>query len=82
MICTLLRKPLMGTVVQSLMDFHVCGMNIDACRIGYSSNEPDSGANFYRNRDQAMPENRTNYFRGDDGVVKVFPPRWVGSPPT
>lgn len=48
-------------------------MNIDACRVGYSSNEPDSGANFYRNRNQAMSENRTNYVRGDDGVVKSVP---------
>lgn len=73
MICTLLRKPLTGTVVQTFSDFQAGGMNIDASRVGYSSNEPDSGANFYRNRDQAMPENRTNYFGGDDGVVKSVP---------
>lgn len=73
MICTLLRKPLAGTVVQTFTDCQAGGLNIDACRVGYSSNEPDSGANFYRNRNQAMPENRTNYFRGDDGVVKSVP---------
>ena len=49
------------------------GINIDASRIGYAENEPDSGANFYRNRDLAMPENRMNYFGGDGLVVKSIP---------
>ena len=74
-IITVTRKPIEGTVARNVLKWGCGGINIDASRIGYSANEPDSGANFYRNRDQAMPENRTNYFRGDDGVVKSIPPK-------
>lgn len=73
MLITLARKPPQGSVVQNALQ-HGCGaLNVDATRIGYAANEPDSGANFYRNRGLAMPENRTNYFRGQDGVVKSVP---------
>lgn len=73
LVITIARKPLNGTVAANAMVWGCGGINIDASRIGYSADEPDSGANFYRNRDLAMPENRTNYFRGDDGVVKSIP---------
>ena len=36
MICTLLRKPLTGTIIQTLTDFQGGGMNIDASRVGKS----------------------------------------------
>ena len=73
MLITLARKPLTGSVAANCLN-HGCGaLNVDATRIGYAANEPDSGANFYRNRGMAMPENRTNYFRGPDGTVKSTP---------
>ena len=71
---TVARKPLMGgTLAKNAMKHGTGGLNIDGCRVGYGANEPDSGANFYRHRNQSMPENRTNYFGGTDGVCKSTP---------
>jgi len=76
LVITVTRKPLdvtTSTVATNALKHGVGGINIDAPRVSYAVNEPDSGANFYRNRGQAMPENRTNYFRGEDHVVKSTP---------
>jgi hypothetical protein len=72
-VVTIARKPFSGSVTKNVLD-HGCGaLNIAASRVAYGKNEPDSGANYYRHRDQAMPKNRTNYFRGKDHVVVSVP---------
>jgi site-specific DNA-methyltransferase (adenine-specific) len=70
----LARKPFKGTVAQNVLAHGTGGLNIDGCRVKISSNEPDSGAMFYKNRGLPMPENRQNYFgQGEDRVTKCAP---------
>lgn len=61
------RKPLASsTVAANVLDHGTGALNINATRIRSGSAEPDSGAMFYKNRGLPMPENRTNYFQGED----------------
>lgn len=69
----LFRKPLVGSVVENVLEHGTGALNIDGCRIQPSSNEPDSGAMYYRNRGLPMPQNKQNYFGGKDGVVECDP---------
>lgn len=69
----LFRKPLNGSVVENVLEYGTGAMNIDGCRIQPSTNEPDSGAMYYKNRGLPMPANKQNYFRGKDGVVECDP---------
>jgi site-specific DNA-methyltransferase (adenine-specific) len=70
----LARKPLSESSVAANVLKHGTGaVNVDACRVGYSDNEPDSGANFYRKRGQEMPLNRQNYFGQKDRTVLSTP---------
>jgi len=66
-------KPLDGNYAENALRHGVGGLNISACRIESSGNEPDSGAQYYKNRGLSMPENRQNYFRGKDGITKCQP---------
>jgi len=66
----LFRKPLIGTVAENVLTHGTGGLNIDGCRIAVGANEPDSGAMYYRNRGQQMPENQQSYF-GAEGDRKV-----------
>lgn len=68
-----MRKPLVGTVIENVVAHGTGALNIDGCRIAPSSNEPDSGAMYYHNRGLPMPSNRQNYFNGKDGVVDCDP---------
>lgn len=73
-VVTVARKPLFESTVASNAVEHGTGaICISKTRISTSSNEPDSGAMFYKNRGLAMPENRHNYFRGEDGVAICDP---------
>lgn len=69
---TLTRKPVTQNVA-AVLEHGTGGIQIERCRIAYSEDEPDSGANFYRLRGQEMPRNRQNYFRGEDRVAIVTP---------
>jgi len=47
---------------------------LDDCRVPYdNSQEDDSGQNYYRRRDMAMPENKFSVFGNDGGVIKIIP---------
>lgn len=73
-VVTVARKPLTEPTVAASAVAHGTGpINVDATRIATSGSEPDSGAMYYKNRGLAMPGNRTNYFGGEDGVVKSEP---------
>lgn len=67
------RKALDGTNVNNCLVHGAGALNIDGARIAPGANEPDSGAMYYKNRGLAMPENRQNYFRGEDRTVKCDP---------
>lgn len=67
------RKELDGTNANNCVKHGAGALNINGARIAPSANEPDSGAMYYKNRGLAMPENRQNYFRGEDRVVKCEP---------
>lgn len=73
-VVTVARKPLSEpTVATSVLSTGVGAINVDGSRISTSGNEPDSGAMFYKNRGLVMPENRHNYFGGEDGVALSTP---------
>lgn len=77
------RKPLIGTVAENVLKHGTGGINIDGCRIPVGANEPDSGAMYYRNRGQEMPENQQSYFGAEgDRKVQCNPTpggRWPGN---
>jgi hypothetical protein len=75
-IVTVARKPCISSSTTANVVEHQAGaLNIDACRVGYGNKEPDSGANYYRFRGMTMPENRQNYFGGEDRTVLSSPSR-------
>lgn len=69
----LARKRFAGTATACHQEHGTAALNINACRIGTSANEPDSGAMFYKNRGLQMPENRQNYFGGKNSTVQCTP---------
>ena len=73
-VVTVARKPLSEpTVAQNALVSGTGAVNVDGSRISTSTSEPDSGAMFYKNRGAMMPENRHNYFGGEDGVALSKP---------
>lgn len=62
-----------GNVASSVVTRATGAIAINASRIVPSHGEPDSGAMFYKNRGLPMPENRTNYFGGEDRVATSVP---------
>lgn len=95
MIVTLLRKPLTGTIIQTLTAFQGGGMNIDACR-----NEYESNARHLRGGSYAVRNNRSaiwgqsldgatnpnfggrypmNVLLGMDSVLDLFPNSFSGT---
>ena len=70
----LCRKPLSeNNVAANVLKWGVGALNIDGCRVPTSDSEPDSGAMYYKNRGLPMPENRQNYFNGEDRTVQCSP---------
>ena len=76
-----LRKPVAGTsVAESVLTYGAGALNVDGTRVKVEGKEPDSGANYYRNRGLPMPSNRQSYFGQDKGSVVTSVPmpngRW------
>jgi hypothetical protein len=76
-----LRKPVAGTsVAESVLTYGAGALNVDGTRVSVAGGEPDSGANYYRNRGLPMPSNRQSYFGQDKGSVVTSVPmpngRW------
>jgi DNA modification methylase len=83
----LARKPLIGTVAETVLEYGTGGLNIDGCRIGTGTGEtktvnyPDIRGNNYNNAEGTVQYQVTNQGRfpanfihdGSDEVLELFP---------